>query len=83
MNILAAFFSKKTINTYLNLEIRVACREFLAFKYVVIVFFETKQMIIYNCPSDILKTRVFRYTIFICICVGSQRILNVYFVVEK
>ena len=30
----------------LKLEIRVACREFLAFKYVVIVFFETKQMII-------------------------------------
>ena len=33
------FVSKKTINTYLKLEIRVACREFLAFKYVVIVFF--------------------------------------------
>ena len=32
------FVSKKTINTYLKLEIRVACREFLAFKYVVIVF---------------------------------------------
>ena len=32
------FFSIKTINTYLNLEIRVASREFLSFKYVVIVF---------------------------------------------
>ena len=52
------FFSKKTINTYLKLKIRVACREFLAFKYVVIVFFETKQMIIYICTSEILKTHV-------------------------
>ena len=42
-------FSKKMINTYLKLEIRVVCREFLAFKYVVMVFFETKQMIIYIC----------------------------------
>ena len=43
MYILASvFFSKKTINTYWKLEIRVACREFLAFKYVVIVIFETK-----------------------------------------
>jgi hypothetical protein len=32
------FFSKQTINTYLKLEIRVAYREFLDFKYVVIVF---------------------------------------------
>ena len=59
MYILASvFFSEKTINTYLKLEIRVACREFLAFKYVVIVFFETKQMIIYICTLEILKTRV-------------------------
>ena len=52
------FFSKKTINSSLKLEIRVACREFLAFKYVVIVFFETKQMIIYICTLEILKTSV-------------------------
>ena len=40
---------------------RNSCREFLAFfrfKYVVIVFFETKQMIIYICTIEILKTRV-------------------------
>ena len=43
---------------YLKLEICVACREYLAFKYVVIVFFEIKQMIIYICTSEILKTRV-------------------------
>ena len=35
------------LNMYLKLEIRVACREFLVFKYVVIVFFETKKMIIF------------------------------------
>jgi hypothetical protein len=60
MYILASvfFFSKKTINTYLKLEIRVACREFLAFKYKVIVFFETKHVIIHICTSEILKTRV-------------------------
>jgi hypothetical protein len=59
MYILASvFFSKKTIKTYLKLEIRVACREFIAFRYVVIVFFETKQMIIYIFTSEILKTRV-------------------------
>ena len=40
------------------LEICVVCREFLAFKYVFIVFFETDQMIIYCCISEILKTRV-------------------------
>ena len=39
-------FLKKTINTYLKLEIRLVCREFVAFKYVIIFFFETKQMII-------------------------------------
>ena len=31
----------------LKLEICVACRKFLAFKYVVIIFFKTKRMIIY------------------------------------
>ena len=58
MYILASVFFEKDENTYLKLEIRVACREFLAFKYVVIVFFETKQMIIYICRSEILKTHV-------------------------
>ena len=59
MYILASvFFSKKTINTYLKLEIRVVCKEFLAFRYVVIVIFETKGMIIYIFTSEILKTRV-------------------------
>ena len=43
---------------YLKLEICVACREFLAFRYVVSVFFVTKQMIIYICTSEILKTHV-------------------------
>jgi hypothetical protein len=31
-------FKKKAINTYLKLEIRVVCKEFLAFKYVFIFF---------------------------------------------
>ena len=46
------------MNTYLKLEIRVACREFLAFEYVVIVFFETKQMIINICTFEILNSRL-------------------------
>ena len=58
MNILASDFSKKTINTYFKQEIRVVCREFLAFKYALIVFFETIQMIIYICTSEILKMRI-------------------------
>ena len=49
---------KKTLNTHLKLEICVVCREVLAFKHVVIVFFETKKMIIYFCTSEILKTAV-------------------------
>ena len=53
------FLLKTTINMYLKLEIRVACRVFLAFKYVVIIFFfETKLMIIYICIKEILKTHV-------------------------
>ena len=36
------FFGKKTINTYLKLEIRVVCVEFLAFKYEFIVFSKHK-----------------------------------------
>ena len=47
-----------TFDLDLKLEIRVACREFLAFKYVVIIIFKTKQMIFYICTSEILKTRV-------------------------
>ena len=57
MYILASV-SKKTINMYLKLEIRVGYREFLAFKYIVIIFLETKQMIIYICTSEIFTTRV-------------------------
>ena len=34
------------MNVYLKLEIRVVCREFLAFKYLITDFFETNQMII-------------------------------------
>ena len=37
---------------YLRLEIRVVCREFLAFKYVFIVF-ETNRMIIYFSVHNI------------------------------
>ena len=40
----------KTRNLYV-------CREFVAFKYV-LIFSETNQMIIYICTSEILKTRV-------------------------
>ena len=53
-------FSKKTLNTYLKLEIRVVSREFLAFKYVFIIFFKSNQMIIYICTSDILNSRLYR-----------------------
>ena len=52
------FFVIDEINTYLKLEIGVVCREIVAFKLVVIFFFKTKQMIIYVCTSEILKTRV-------------------------
>ena len=59
MYILASvFFLEKTINMYLKLEICVGYREFLAFKYIAIIFFETKQMIIYICTSEILKPRI-------------------------
>ena len=56
MYILASFFFKKD-DKYI-FKARNACSEFLDFKYVVIVFFETKQMIIYIFTSEILKTRV-------------------------
>ena len=63
------------LNTYLKLRICVVCREFLAFKYVFIVIFETNQMIIYNCTSEILQVvclkPVFSNTISICIFVGN------------
>ena len=36
MFILASDFSKNAINTFLKLEIRVVCREFVAFKYTYI-----------------------------------------------
>ena len=35
----------------------IQSRELLAFKYVSIFFFETNQMNIYICTSEILKTR--------------------------
>ena len=35
-------FTKKTINTYLKLEIRVVCREFLAFKKIFFFFSRKK-----------------------------------------
>ena len=59
MYILASvFFLEKDDKYVFKAIIHVACREFLAFKYIVIVFFETKQMIIYICTLEILKTRI-------------------------
>ena len=64
-------FFKKTINTYLKLEICVMCREFLAFKYAFVVLFESNQMIIYICtPENSRLKQVFLYTISIFICFG-------------
>ena len=37
---------------------RVVCKNFLAFKYVFMFFFETNQMNIYISSSEIMKTRV-------------------------
>ena len=51
-------FFKKTINTYLKLEIRVVCREFYPLNMSLLFFFETNQMLIYICTSKIIKTRV-------------------------
>ena len=68
-------FPKKKKNIYLKLEIRVACREFLAFKYVPsYLFFGNKTddyfyLYMRNLENSRLKP-VFRYTIFICIYVG-------------
>ena len=60
MYILASvFFSEKTINTNIKLENRVACREFLAFKYKVIACFRKKtDDYLKVSTSEILKTRV-------------------------
>ena len=58
MYILASDVFKKTIKTYLKLEICVVCSEFLAIRYVFIIFFKTNKMIIYICASEILKTFV-------------------------
>ena len=49
------FFLKDDIYSF---KARNSCGEFLGFKYVVIVFFETKEMITYICTSEILKIRV-------------------------
>ena len=57
---------------YLKLEICVACREFLDFKYIFIDFFKTKQMNTYICTSEILKTHVYnqffgtQYSFYLC-----------------
>ena len=63
-----------TINTFLKLEICVVCREFLAYNYVSIVFFQNKSddysyLYIRNLENLHLKPG-FPYTISICICVG-------------
>ena len=76
------------ILAYLKLEIRVVCREFLAFKYVFIVFFETNQMIINICTSEILLFKqvsvynnnlnlFWRYRLLNGYCVVEKQVLNV------
>ena len=70
---------KKIVNTYLKLEIRVVCREFLAFRYK-----SDDYLYLYIRIFDNLRLKqVFWYTISICICVGRYRILNGYCVVGK
>ena len=64
------FFSKKTINMFLKLEICVACREFFAFKYVVIVFFRNKTdensyLYIRNLENSSLKL-VHKIHLYLC-----------------
>ena len=64
-------FSIKKGNTYIKIEIRVVSREFLAFKYIFLIFRNKSD--IYSLTSEIMISRltpVFRYTISICICVG-------------
>ena len=84
-----SFFSKKTMNTYLKLEIGVVCREYLGFKYtfIIYVFFLNKlDDYLYLYVRYLENSRlnpVFQYTISICICVSRQRILNRYRADEK
>ena len=59
---------------YLKLEIRIVCREFSAFKYVFIFFFQNKSddylyLYIRNLENSRLKP-VSRYTISMSICIG-------------
>ena len=77
-------FSKKTIKTYLKLEIRVNCRKLLTYKYEFIGVFSRNKSndYLYLNFKSCLKL-VFQYTISICISVGRQRILNGYCVDEK
>ena len=55
---LASDFFEKDDKYVFKAEIRVVCREFLAFRYVFILFFEPNQRIIYICTPEILKTCV-------------------------
>ena len=68
-----------TINTYLKLEIRVECREFLALNTYQLFFWNKTDdclfLYIRNLANSSLKP-VFRYTISICIYVGEMRILD-------
>ena len=71
---------------YLKLEIRVVCRDFLAFKYIFIVFRNKSDDYLYLLFVNLEKSRLkpgFWQTISICICEGRYRILNGYFVVKK
>ena len=70
-------FCLKTINTYLKLEIRVVCREFLAFKYIFFCFLDKTDDNLYLYSENYRLKPVFRYTIFICICFG--RYIYIYF----
>ena len=75
MYILTSDFFKKTINMYLKPEIRSVCGKILAFKYVVIVFYEKKTndylyLYIINIENSSLKP-VLLCIISICICVGK------------
>ena len=57
MYILALDFFEKYDKYVSKARSSFVCREFLAFKYVFIVFFlKINQMIIYICMSEILKT---------------------------
>ena len=45
-------FFEKDDRYIFKAKICVVCREFLAFKYIFIVYFETNQFIIYICTSE-------------------------------